>query len=359
MAQKHQRTLAYQSAAAAQAEATRATERRDQSERNLGAASQMLGTDEQIAGYGEDSRLAEYGQRYSLDGQAMSGYLNSHSKIARQGTQLREDYAGAISSANTLLEQAEAAAKAGDFDTAAQLKAQAGGGFGDRFSAAFKLGGGDPNAAAKGMLSSPAAQAVGSMVRDARSFQDWDSQASQQFRQNMVQPQERAIAASAEAAQRTARDFGLQRGAGRNAAGAVAINAEMQRKFGTERAQAHAQTNQFFEQYRRSFAQDAVGFAQAWLQGEAGVREQFQGAMDNLSAMGAELFTKTASMAANFSTQAAQQSAQKSAFRQELYGSLVGAVATLGSAGIAALGAAPAAAAATAGGTASSAAPMS
>lgn len=335
MGSGHQRAIAYQNSIAAQTQAGRAEEQRQYNERSLGEMESLVGTDEQVAGLGADGKLQAYTGRYVFD-QATFDQLKGSSKYTARNAGLQDSITGGISSANALMEQAEQAARGGNFEEAERLRTQAegslGGGVGAMWGKSTARLTRDPAAEARAKVSNPMAQAVGSMVRDARAFQDWDSSRSRDFRERMAEPAERGIAAQAEASQRTARDFGLQRGAGRNALAAGALNAETMRKAGMDRAQVQAQVGQFFEQYRRGFAQDAIGFAQAWMQGQSGVREQFQGAMDNLKGMGAELFTKTAEMAQQFSAQASAESEAKRQRHSEALGSAVGAIGTIGGA---------------------------
>jgi len=282
----------------------------------------MLGTDEQLAGYGQDSRLAEYTQRYEMDEQGMSSYLNSHSKISRQSVSIRDDYGKSITAANDLLTQAEAAAKAGDWEQAQALRNQAEGSFTGKYGAAFKLGGMSTEAAAKGILSGPQAQIVGGQIKQAREFGDWNSAGSTQWRQQMAEGAERSIAAEAGSARRQARDIGLQSGAGRMAGTQMALQNEVARQASTQRAQVHTQVNQAFLEYRDAFQQDAVAFATDWLNEQSGIRTGFQNAMANMAQMNAEMYSKGADMATGFSNQAANEQASKSASRGALYGNL-------------------------------------
>lgn len=338
MGAKTQRSVSYQQQQAGQATLLQAQQQQAYNERVLGAAQQMLGTEEQVAGYGEDSRLSAYTQRYSVNEQQLSDWLNSSSKLSRRGGQIFESAQAEAGQANALMDQAEAAARAGNWDEAERLRTQAGsmlggrgswqgGGRGKATSASFyTLGGGDVGRSARSLLTGPQAQIVGRQVQEAKQYQDWGSEASQQWRARMAEGGERAIAAEAQSALRSARDFGLQRGAGRMAGAAAAIGAETLRRAATERAQVHSQVNQAFEGFRHQFAQSAVSFAQSWLSGQAGVRDAAQAASAGMSSMIANMYGGGAQLASGFSAQAAQEAQAAQAKRGALYGAALTAV---------------------------------
>lgn len=340
MGTKHQRALAYTQQTSGEAALRSETDRRLQSERVFGMASNMLGTDEQLAGYDTDPRMAEYSQRYSLDEEALRGYFNSSSRISRQRAGIRDDYGKAIGAANELLTQAEAAAKAGDWEQAQALRSQAESTFGGKFGAAFKLGGGSVEAQAKGILSGPQAQIVGQQVKRAREFGDWNSAGSTQWRQQMAEGAERSIAAEANSARRQARDLGLQAGSGRMAGTMAALQNEASRNAATQRAQVHTTVNQAFLQYRDAFQQNAVEFATNWLNEASGIRTGFNTAMQNMAGMVAEMYGQGAKLSAGFAQMANDEEARNALSRGSMYGQLAtlagGAVgALLGPAGAA------------------------
>jgi hypothetical protein len=138
----------------------------------------------------------------------------------------------------------------------------------------------------------------------------------------MSEAGERSIAAESQSALRTARDFGLQRGAGRMAGAAAAMNAETLRRAATERAQLHSQVNMAFENFRHSFAQSAVGFANEWLAGQSGIRQQAQQMQMQATQMAADIFGQGSQLAAQFSAQAAAESQASQAKRGAIYGAI-------------------------------------
>jgi hypothetical protein len=346
---KTQRAIAYQQQTAGQAAIATAEQSRQYNERVYGSASQMLGTDEQVAGYGEDSKLQGYTGRYTLDQGILGSLRNSSTNLVKDktfGTKMQ----GQLDAANSLMEQSEAAARAGNWDEAERLRTQAegglGGGMNASFKSAFRLGGGAVDAKARGLLTGPQAQIVGQQVKQAREFQDWGSQGSQDWRARMSESGERSIATEAQSALRQARDFGLQRGAGRMAGAASAINADTLRRASTQRAQVHSDVNAAFENFRHSFAQGAVSFAQSWLSGQAGIRDQFQDAMTNIQGMTAQMYGQGSELATKFASMAQEEDQANQAKRGALYGTAVSLAAGVagfalgGPAGAAALGSA-------------------
>lgn len=180
--------------AEAQAMVQQRVQERKSTEQMLMQQEQLLGTPGQVAGNlggGVSSAELPYAGRYNLDTAAFE-------QIAGRTKWTAGAQAG-VDKANDLLEQAQAAARAGNTEQAAALKAQA--------DAALKSGlpntalfnnlwGGplqgafqyqtDPNVEAATRLNSPLAQTVGANVARGRELADPNSAARQQLTQNIV-----------------------------------------------------------------------------------------------------------------------------------------------------------------------------
>lgn len=269
-----------------------ASQRRAQSERQLGIEESLLGTDAQLNGQlgGVSAELAPFLSRYTFDSNAGSLKISgSSNKMLTPGfLQNRTD------AANALLQQAEDAARSGDFATAEQLKAQAQTGL--TSGKEFKQLGGvagieqifqmveDPAAMARSRLGNPQALIAGKQLQEARAFQDFNSEASVNERRLMSEAGERSLAAQQRTASRQGRNAALSGGAAQSAYGRNLSEERTSRSFGQDRAQLFAGVADSFQKMARAYGQNAVGFAQAFLQNQAGVREQFQSSLDQLKA---------------------------------------------------------------------------
>ena len=270
-----------------------AQQRRAQNERQLGIEESLLGTDAQVAGQlgGESAELVPFLSRYTFDQNAAALKVSGRSnrKLGLDFLQGRTD------AANALLQQAEDAARAGDFATAEKLKAQAQSGLMQPDKAFGQLGdiGGldqifslveDPAAIARSRLSNPQALIVGKQLNEARAFQDFNSQQSIDERRRMSEGGERALAAQERTASRQGRNAALGSGTAQSAYGRSLMQERTARDFGQDRAQLFAGVAQSFQEMARAYGKNAVGFAQAFLQNQSGIREQFQANMDQLKA---------------------------------------------------------------------------
>lgn len=268
---------------------------------------------------------------------------------------IRED----IDRANGLLEDAQAAAEAGDMGRANQLKAEAdaivkgiptiGGITGEDL---FRMSGSmSAEEAAKQQLSSPLAQSVGQLVKAGRGFLDRESTESQEFRKSLTAGAEEAIAfgrgrqlgqirGGLRSAQRAQRDIALQRGGGRmlGAESALATRVsetateasrDVEAQATSQRVQVVSDAAKFFETFRLQFAQDIAGFAQGWLQNEAGVRDEYLNRMTQTGMAAAQYAQQAANQALGFAAQemaiaAGQPSAQGQA--GQALGGVIGTV---------------------------------
>lgn len=88
--------------------------------------------------------------------------------------------------------------------------------------------------------------------------------------------------------------------------------------YGAQKAQVAAQTAMQFEEFRRQFGRDVVGFSQDWLQNVSGVRESYQSSIDALKTNGASMFQQTSLMHERYSQQAAERYAKKNAAGRQI-----------------------------------------
>ena len=169
MGKSTERARSYWASSAAQAKQTRAAEGRASRERQLGTMEQLLGTDEQIeGGLGVDASIVPYTDRFQWD----EGTLHSLMVGAKGGYDNWNALHSNLASSNQMMEQAEEAARSGDFEKAAELRAAAEAGLtnvsgvqrGDLFKSAIKTVRNE-DAHAKAALSNPMAQTVGSIGR--------------------------------------------------------------------------------------------------------------------------------------------------------------------------------------------------
>jgi hypothetical protein len=282
-----------------------ATQRREQTERQLGVEESLLGTDDQVAGNlgGVSQEMLPFMGRFQFD-QTAAGLKNNAWKNKTLGE--TAGFQGRVDSANALMQQAQDAAAAGDFTLAEQLKQQAQTGltanteqFGELagidMSSVFSLVE-DPAVAARARLGGPQAQIVGKQLQEARQFQDFDSVASINERRLLSESGERSIAAGSRDAARQNRMGAMSAGASQSAYGRQLGDQRSSREFGAQRAQLFAGVAEGFQQMQRAYAKDTVGFAREWLQGNSGVRESFQGALDQLKTTFSNISLQVASM---------------------------------------------------------------
>lgn len=325
----------------AERQQAQATTGRTTTENTLKAEESMLGTDAQLSPYsGPSQELLPYLGRYQVEqGGLGSVYAYDPSKKNNKyATRLNAN----LTSANTLLGQAEQAARAGNFDQAAQLKAQADSALtnmGDKknwfwavsnaeqLKTLFNYVGPDSSTQAKAQLASPLAQTVGQSVKDARAFQDWDSPESVQQRKLLTEGGDRALAASEREGFRQER---MQRmamgGIGMQAGQARMMDERARAGYATQRAQLHSEADNQFLNWSREYAKNATGFAQSFLQNQAGIRDQYQASLDTLKANLSQMATQfsqqyTQLTLAGFNAKAQssmQKSSEDAAFKRQL-----------------------------------------
>lgn len=314
-----------------------AQSRRQQSERNLIFQEQALGTEAQVAGQlgGVSADVAPYIGRYTLN---------------VQGAQFAPDkLQNDLTIVNDFMQQAEDAARAGDFRAASQFRAQAeqatsgqAGYYGLNLDPAniralfnFDV---SPEEQGRSALGSPMARTLGALVKQGREFLDPESETSLRYKRSLTEGAERAIASESRQAQRAQRDIGLQYGAGRSAMQERSIAARTQEAFARERAQVYTTANAQFEQFSRKFAASSVQLGQAWLQNQGGIREQYQGAMDQLTSTAVNVSIEASRRHAVFSARSgARAAASKAAQRARIIA--IGTAVLGGAAGFMAAGA--------------------
>lgn len=275
-----------------------ALQQRQSTENLLKQHEQLLGSDAQMGYTGPTQELIPYLGRY----QAEQGGLESVGAYDKKHKNLYSDALNLnLTSANNILAQAEAAARAGNFDEAARLKAQAdttltdlgpkknrfgpGVANAEQLKMLFNYVGPDDTTLANAQLQSPMARLAGQTVKDARDFQDWNSEASIRQRRLLTEGGERSLASGEREGLRSARMERMQAGGMGIQAGQARVLDERQREgYATERAQLRSQADSQFSTWSRQYAENATGFANAFLQNQAGIRDQYQAAIENLKA---------------------------------------------------------------------------
>lgn len=104
---------------------------------------------------------------------------------------------------------------------------------------------------------------------------------------------------------------------------------------GIQKAQVLQQGAQFFETFRANFSFASVQNAQAFLSNQAGVREEFQTRLDNLTLASANLEQHASDQAAALAAELRADQRAQDAARKQLVLTGVGAVLTIATAGIA------------------------
>lgn len=326
----------------AERQQTMAATSRTNTENTLKAEESMLGTNAQLSPYsGPSQELLPYLGRYQVE-QGGLGSVYAYDANAKKNNKYATRLNANLTSANTLLGQAEQAARAGNFDQAAQLKAQADSALtnmGDKknwfwavsnaeqLKTLFNYVGPDASTQAKAQLASPLAQTVGRSVQEARAFQDWDSPESVQQRKLLTQGGERALAANEREGFRQER---MQRmamgGAGMQAGQARMMDERSREGYATQRAQLRTEADNQFLNWSREYAKNATGFAQSFLQNQAGIRDQYQASLDSLKANLSQMATQFSQQygqltLAGFnakSQSSMQQGADDAAFKRQL-----------------------------------------
>lgn len=212
-----------------------------------------------------------------------------------------------IDNLNSLMREAEEAARSGDMTRAAELKSQAEDllkGLPAEVQRAINLRQ-DPKDLATSNLSNPTARIVGGMIKESLEMQDRDSGAyidmfkalttdSVDAINSAVKYGERVIAAEQRTIERGTRDLALRRGNARNVYAESAIMARASDQAAFRRAQlateAAVKTSQvlgqgraFMEQFRIDYGTSSVALGQALIDNSPGVRDAFNGIIANIA----------------------------------------------------------------------------
>lgn len=343
------------SQATAQANVREREQEREQAQTTVADILQHLGTPEQRAGQLVNvpaDALKFYGQ-FTLDEAVTSGFLK-HGK----SKDIPDILKGNLGIANRILGEAKDAYEAGDFELAESLYQDALNArldprgrqkgwrpFADTSPIEAAFGFSTPTSLeSASLLSTPSARTVGELVHQGEEFLDPESETSQRFKEALteggldaIDASEQAALAQITAAEEVARrnlaaerrgagrlidDIGASQGAARNLTAEAHVAARTAERFGAERAnialeagaaraeavgeagvargELIAASDRYFEEFSRSFAANTVAFAQAWAEGQPGVNEQFQNAMDNLTTAAATFANEAATRFADF-----------------------------------------------------------
>lgn len=365
MGKKHQRFAAAVEKSRAEAGIREAQARTENAERQRGLLSSYLGTEDQVAGTGafsgDQSKIEPYSYRYQADTQA----LNQLANFAVKGETNRWQRGGNVEYANSVVSQAndhlqlaEDAARRGDFKAAAESKATA-----EAYMAQQQNAYGsnqnianlitlrqDPEAAARARASTVEGQIVGRNLLKAKELQDPNSAEYQRTRGLLLDPSTEIIKANETAAERAiASERSEMERQIRNQAGASGIGfspaqqmaqraavandaararAEAYTTTGAQRAALTLQVNQFMQNFTEAFATNSVGFANAWVDGRAGVRDTYVAGINEIQAAGVQLADSWAkTFYADYQQLREQDKAKKALRREMVPGILTGTLA--------------------------------
>lgn len=183
----------------------------------------------------------------------------------------------------------------------------------------------DPDKLAEFHARSQMGQIVDVQLQEGRAILDRDSEVSQAYRQSLTEGATRATAARERMALRSARDFGLSRGSATNPAAQAATARASAREFAFEFAQIEASAAQQYENYRVALGQNAVAFANQWIDQAAGIRDEFTEHKLALAQSAMQMYTAIAGQQTDAWSRAATIDQQQKVGRQEMIGTLVGA----------------------------------
>jgi len=237
----------------------------------------------------------------------------TYSQAANQGDRFRGGldlgsyWNQKLGDVNTLLDEAEIAARAGDTERAQELKKKADevlGGYPSMVQKAFN----DQrniNQEAVMNVSNPMARIVGNKIGRGLELQDRESDEYQatfgdltdlsiEAIRHRVASGERSIASEQRQIERNTRDTFLKRGGARNPVAEAAImarasdqaafrRAQLQSNAAIAQADVLAQGKSFLESFRQKYAGDAVQLGRAFTATTPGVRDQFNETLNNLA----------------------------------------------------------------------------
>lgn len=323
-----------------------AEKQRSYLERNLGTDAQFNGSLQTI-----DPSEADYTGRWQYNTAATK--LNKAGVATGGAARLRDSMQARVNQANSLMDQAQAAAKAGNAQEAARLKAQAQGYFSDSggyTGTLRKIGEGGAISFADAQADQPAsalldpqAQIVGEDLRRARQLQNWDSGESQDFRRRLGEGAHRSLDVAARENARQSLIGARTGGAATNSAAERLLQQRSTERLAAGHAQVESEVANQFENFRNAYAKDSVGFAQNWLDNKSGIRQEFLGMMTQAGLAKSQIMMGAGGAIASEGARQKADNDAKSAARKALLikgatvlGSLVagGAGAAFGGAGL-------------------------
>lgn len=256
------------------------------------------------------SKLSEGLGTFGIVGQALSsgpGERVTGGDYLRGGQTIDQYWQTNLGNINSILDEAETAARQGDFERAEDLKAQADeilGSFPAGVQEAFNLQRdiADESIAA---VSNPMARIVGNKIGRAmdlqsrgseeykKTFQDLTGDSIEAIRHGVTNS-ERVIAAEQRTIERQVKDLSLRRGGSGNRQADAAILARAADQAAFRRAQVHSQAaiaeadilsrgKTYVETFREKYAVDAVTLGRAFISGTPGVRDEFNNILANLA----------------------------------------------------------------------------
>lgn len=301
-----------------------------------------------------DERTLPYTARYELDSGLMNANLAGAGRNAgKYGYDAKwssaSGYQSHLNQMNSLMDQAEAAARAGDYDKAEKFRTEAetllsqvpgGVGLGSSGRDAFNLRR-DFVSQAQSTATSPMGRLVTETLQRARAYLDPDSEEYNRLYDALTEgalaeteagrlAAERGIIAERRMGDREVRRLGATRGAARSPGlnraltqrqgeRAATQRANVELEAGAARATILSEGTRYIEDMARTYAPNAVGFARAFAQGSPGIREQHQGALDALGLASAQISADFSKMHfAEYRAAAAREDANKNSLRDDI-----------------------------------------
>ena len=356
MGRRTERSRATQEAINAQREIKNRQQGRVANEQLRASLEQYLGSDAQLSGSLSkvDDRVLPYLSRYNFDDAAARSLGSSH----RKGIGTYEALKGNHAAANKLLEQAEAAARQGDYDGAERLRSQADAKLLDpsergkhgysnwypvlnaeQIRSLFTESNPNQDIVAGTRLSSPTAQVVGRYLNRAVDLGDRDSDEYKATREELTgglregrELAERAITAERRATEQELRRSGFSRGAGRSiyaedatTARVGATAAYQSSTLSLQYGAAVAEADKYLStQFAPQFQANALALSQSYIDTASGVRDSYQGALDRLSIAKADFNRQQSILHQHFSAESAKEKAKSRELSQQIIGAVGG-----------------------------------
>jgi hypothetical protein len=241
---------------------------------------------------------------------------------ASRSALFQEEWGGKVTEANSLMEQALAAARSGDRGAADEFKAQAEAllegaptysAVRGRKKKSWHITGGVETSSSDvpEALQSTTGMTMGELVYQGREFLDPESRTSQRFMESLTaapiaqveagrEAGMRSLATGERGAVRQQRDFGMARGGLRQPGQEAAIAARTGEQFAGQRASFESQTSaqlatikgeaaKFYEGFSRQFSASVLDAADEWVSRRAEVEDSFRDRIANLSVVSAQI----------------------------------------------------------------------